>query len=79
MNGQPKTIRAYVGELSALLERFGELVEMENAAIERHDTAALRRLAMVKIDTPAGLRGAVARVPAPLRHVDPRTGVPSAS
>ncbi len=70
MNGYKKTTQDYVGELTALLDRFGDLVDRENSAIERHDTAALQRLAPAKIETGRAFETLWRDFQPSLRHAD---------
>lgn len=70
MNGCEKTTQDYVGELTALLDRFSDLVDRENAAIERHDTATLQRLAPAKIETGRAFEALWREFQPSLRHAD---------
>lgn len=70
MNRPEKTTQDYVGELTALLDRFGDLVDRENSAIERHDTTALRRLSPAKIETGRAFEALWQEFQPSLRHAD---------
>ena len=70
MNGPEKTTPEYVGELTALLDRFSELVDRENTAIEHHDTATLQRLAPAKIEAGRAFEALWREFQPSLRHAD---------
>mgnify|MGYP000459966318 CR=1 FL=1 len=51
MTAPERTNSDYLEEMEALLTRFATIVEIENVAIERRDTATLQRLTTDKSDT----------------------------
>jgi flagellar biosynthesis/type III secretory pathway chaperone len=51
MTVQERTNSDYLDEMEALLSRFATIVEIENVALERRDTATLQRLTADKSET----------------------------